>query len=287
MAFSRIIIGTMKWGSWGKQLSTSEMQQLIEGSIAVGLTTFDHADIYGDYTTEAEFGAVLKQAPQLREQMQLITKCGIKLPPTHPVKSYDTSKAYILQQVDQSLKNLHTDQIDLLLIHRPSPLMDPEEVAEAFLELRDTGKVVQFGVSNFTPRQVDMLMQYFPVEANQVRGSAMHLDPFLDGTFDQCLQHGMLAMVWSPLGGGSFFTDLENPRVKRIRGVLEGLCEQYETTVDQLLLVWLLHHPASIYPVLGTGRLGRILSAAETVQIQLTDEEWFRIWEASTGEPVP
>lgn len=287
---SRIVFGVMKWGVWGHNLPTSEMQKLIEQSIELGVTSFDHADIYGHYTTEAAFGEVLKNKASLRQQMQIITKCGINLVtpnrPNYKVKSYDSSRSHILESVETSLKNLHTDYIDLLLIHRPSPLMNPVEIAETFHELRQAGKVNFFGVSNFTPSQFEMLNWHFKLETNQVEASILHHEPFFDGTFDQCLQHKIAPMVWSPLGGGQIFTDLEDEQVQRIRKVAEILGEKYNADIDQILLAWLLKHPSKIHPVLGTARIERVKKAVDAVQIDLTQEEWFELLEAARGHEV-
>lgn len=288
--FSRIVFGTMKWGDWGWKLSTPEIERLIQESIQLGVTTFDHADIYGHYTTEADFGKALVNHSSLRQQIQLITKCGINLTtpnrPQYKIKSYDTSKAHILQSVENSLQNLSTDYIDLLLIHRPSPLLDPTEVAEAFTALKNAGKVLHFGVSNFTPTQFDALHNCFPLINNQVQASALHIDPFTDGTFDQCLKHRIATTVWSPLGGGSIFTTPSSQQANRVREVATQLADKYKAGLDQILLAWLLKHPAKLLPVLGTARMERVKAAVEALKIDLTSEEWFMILEASTGQEV-
>jgi predicted oxidoreductase len=287
---SRIVFGVMKWGVWGHNLPMIEMQKLIEESIELGVTSFDHADIYGHYTTEAAFGEALKNRASLREKIEIVTKCGINLitpnRPNYKVKSYDSSRSHILKSVETSLKNLHTDYIDLLLIHRPSPLMNPMEIAETFHELRQAGKVKFFGVSNFTPSQFEMLNGYFKLETNQVEGSVLHYEPFFDGTFDQCLKNRIAPMVWSPLGGGQVFTDLEDEQVKRIRKVAENLGEKYDADIDQILLAWLLKHPSKIHLVLGTARIGRVKKAVDAMQIDLTQEEWFELLEAARGHEV-
>jgi predicted oxidoreductase len=288
---SPIVLGVMKWGVWGKQHDAQAMLRLIEESIALGVTSFDHADIYGHYTTEAEFGAALSLKPALRDQMQLITKCGIKLVtpnrPSYKIKSYDTSKEYIIWSAEQSLKNLRTDRIDLFLIHRPSPLMDPDEIAEAFEVLKKAGKVLHFGVSNFTPSQFDLLNDRFPLVTNQIQANIMHLEPFLDGTLDQCLRHRIRPMAWAPLGGGDFFTKLDDPKVKRIRAVLNELSDKKSAAaIDQLVLAWLMRHPSGILPVIGTGRVERVRSAVGAMKVEYTREEWFEVWEASVGREV-
>ena len=290
--FSRLVWGVMTWGVWGKNYSTQEMLRLIEYGVEHGITTFDHADIYGHYTTEAEFGQALKGRSGLRQKMQLVTKCGIKLVtpnrPQYTFHGYDTSREHIRWSVEQSLKNLQTDYLDLLLIHRPSPLMHPDDIAEEMGQLMKEGKVRHFGVSNFTPSQFQMLRSRIPLVTNQVEASLLHLDPFWDGTLDQLLEHNIQPMVWSPLGGGKMFTDQEDERVLRIRKVAAELAEtRAGATIDQILLAWLLMHPSGILPVLGTGRAERMESAIKALRIQLTRDEWFMLWTASMGEEVP
>jgi len=289
MIFSRLIAGTMKWGSWGAQFTQADYLRLIEGCISLGVTTFDHADIYGHATTEAEFGAALAEVPSLRPRMQLITKCGIRLirpqRPDRQIKHYDTSKEHIIESVHQSLQRLHTDYIDLLLIHRPDPLMHPDDIAEVFTSLQGQGKVLHFGVSNFMPSQVEMLRSRFPILVNQIEVSILHLDAFTDGTLDQCLTHRLIPMAWSPLGGGQLF-GVDSDRHKRITAVAEILGEKYEAGGDQILLSWLLRHPSGMLPVLGTSKIERIQKALLATRIHLTTEEWFLLWRASTGKEV-
>jgi len=291
MSYSNIIAGTMKWGAWGAKFATADYEQMIKDCIAVGVTTFDHADIYGDYTTEEEFGKVLQEQPSLRQQMQLVTKCGIQMVsahrPHHKIKSYDTSYEHIIESVERSLKNLSTDYIDCLLIHRPDPLFDADEVAKAFEQLKQQGKVLQFGVSNFRKWQVDMLNSRFPVSVNQVECSLLHLEPFADGTLDQCQQHRIIPMAWSPMGGGNLFVvDEEDERNKRIIAVANILAEKYATGADVILLSWLMTHPAGILPVLGTSKIERVHAAVAATLLKLEREEWFMLWRASTGREV-
>lgn len=287
---SRIVFGVMNWGVWGHNLSSSQMLNLIEQSVELGVTSFDHADIYGHYTTESAFGKAIKNKSSLRQKMEIVTKCGINLTtpnrPQYNIKSYDCSRKHILESVDKSLQNLHTDYIDLLLIHRPSPLMNPAEVTQTFHDLRQSGKVRFFGVSNFSPTQFSMLQSHFSLVTNQVEASIIHTEPFFDGTFDNCLEHQVVPMVWSPLGGGKVFTDLENEQVQRIRKVAAALGEKYDADIDQILLAWLIKHPARLYPVVGTARIERLKKAVAAVQIDLTQEEWFELLEASRGFEV-
>ncbi|MBY0476165.1 MAG: aldo/keto reductase [Chitinophagaceae bacterium] len=289
--YSKIIAGTMKWGAWGARFDTASYEQMIKDCIEAGVTTFDHADIYGDYTTEEEFGKVLQQEPSLRRQMQIITKCGIQMVsanrPHHKIKSYDSSYEHIIESVETSLKNLATDYIDCLLIHRPDPLFNADEVAKAFEQLKQQGKVLQFGVSNFRKWQVDLLRSRFPVAVNQIECSLLHLDPFGDGTLDQCQQHHIIPMAWSPMGAGNLFnTTDDDERNKRIIAVANMLAEKYATRADVILLSWLMTHPSNILPVLGTSKTERIKAAVSATQIKLEREEWFMLWRASTGKEV-
>ncbi|MBA2248954.1 MAG: aldo/keto reductase [Chitinophagaceae bacterium] len=289
MITSDIIAGTMKWGIWGAQFTLEEYAAMIEKCIDLGVTTFDHADIYGHYTVEEDFGNALSRQPHLRKKIQIITKCGIRMVtpnrPAHLIKSYDTGKAHIIESVHNSLKNFQTDYLDMLLIHRPDPLMDPYELAEVFGMLQNQGKVLEFGVSNFDVPQVQMVHSFFPVAANQVEISIVKLDAFTDGTLSQCIREKITPMAWSPLGGGKFF-DADDDRNKRILAVAQILSEKYDASPDQVLLAWLFKHPAAIKPVLGTVKIERIQKAMEASKIKLTREEWFLLWRASTGKEV-
>ncbi len=290
MKISRIIAGTMKWGLWGAKFDAAAYERIIKDCISLGVTTFDHADIYGDYTTEEEFGKVLKADPLLREDIQLITKCGIRKlsanRPDHKIKSYNTSFEHIVGSVEKSLENFNTDYIDCLLIHRPDFMMNADEIADAFAHLKQQGKVLHFGVSNFRRWQVDLLNSRFPVEINQIECSVMHLDPFIDGTLDQCQQHRIIPMAWSPLGGGNIFAETDDERIKRVTAVAAILAEKYTTTADIILLSWLLSHPSNIHPVLGTTKTARVQAAVKALSIKLEREEWYMLWRASTGKEV-
>ena len=288
MDFSKIIVGVMRWGIWGANHSEKEVQKLIETSLGENLYTFDHADIYGGYTTEELFGNAFSEMNIPREQIQLITKCGICYPcdkKTHPLKHYNYSKEYILNQVDESLKNLKTDYLDVLLLHRPSPLMNPEEIAAAFGILRSNGKVRDFGVSNFTTSQFDLIHQYFPyLVTNQVEIALTETKSFYDGTLDQMMKHQLKPMAWSVLG--TYFTE-DSERVARIKSVLDELCPQYNATEAQLLLAFLMKYPAGILPVIGTSKTDSIKSLKQSLTIDLTIEDWFVLLEASHGVKVP
>ncbi len=288
--FSPIIIGTMRLGDWGVKMTTNELEKFIDQCLDLGLNDFDHADIYGHYTEEANFGKVLKRRPDLKSKVQITTKCGIQLTtpnrPHHQIKSYNSTKSHILASAENSLKELSVDCLDLLLIHRPDYLMNAAEIAEAFQKLKQEGKVNYFGVSNFTPSQFELLNSVTPLVTNQVEISLLHRNAFEDGTLDKCQQLGIRPTAWSPLGGGSIFSDKENLTIKRIRESADSLCEKYNISLDQLLLAWLLKHPSGILPVLGTSKMSRIEKAKTALQIELSHEDWYLLWEAAIGEEV-
>lgn len=277
----------MTWGSWGKQFSTAQMQALLEEAFGLGIATFDHADIYGGYTTEAAFGKAFRASSIAREKIQFISKCGIQFPCDRrplPVKHYDYSPEHIHKSVENSLKNLHTDYLDLLLLHRPSPLMDVLPIAETILQLLDQGKIKYFGVSNFSPYQMQLLQKEVPLEWNQLECSLTHEKPMLDGTLDYMQVAEIGTMAWSPLG--SYFKE-KTPKNKRLHTPLEALCKKYACQEDQLLLAWLLQHPSKIYPVVGTTSVARLKKSLEAQKIALEIPDWFLLLEASMGEPLP
>lgn len=281
----------MRLGNWGAKLTAAELETFVSGCLELGLTAFDHADIYGNYTAEAKFGELLKYSPSMRPQLQLITKCGIRMMtenrPKHKIKSYDSSAAHIVKSVETSLQNFHTDYLDVLLIHRPDYLMEPDEIAKAFTKLKEQGKVLHFGVSNFTPSQFELLNDSFELVTNQVEVSLLKRNSLDDGTLDQCMQFGIQPMAWSPLGGGALFTDAGDEDMQRIIKASEALCSKYECELDTLLYAWLLRHPVGIIPVTGTSKLARIKSAHAALSIELEREDWYVLLEAAVGRRVP
>lgn len=280
--FSRVVAGAWRWND----LTTDQISNLINTALDNGITTFDHADIYGNYSCEELFGKALKRNAALRNKIELVTKFGIKLlsdkRPQHRIKHYDTSKTHAVQSVENSLHALNTDRIDVLLIHRPDPLMNPEEVAEAFTMLKQQGKVLHFGVSNFTTAQFELLQSYlsFPLVTNQIEISLYNHTALFDGVTDSLHKHRVRPMAWSPLGGGKFF---ENAQVNT---VLHQLGEKYQATSTQVLLAWLLKHPAGIFPVIGTTKAERIAESAKAVTLQLDLQDWFILLKAATGQDV-
>ena len=285
--FSPIIAGAMTWGSWGKTLDKQGMASLMEHCYSQGITTFDHADIYGGYTTEEAFGQAFKTSSLKRENVQLISKCGIQYTAekrNNKIKHYNLSKDYVIWSAEESLKNLKIDYLDLLLLHRPSPLMQPDEIAEAVTQLKQQGKVLHFGVSNFTPFQTDLINKKVKVEVNQVQFSLTHYSPMLDGSLDHMAVNSIQPMAWSPLG--SVFKE-ENEQTWRIKEALFPLIEKYQATADQLLLAWILRHPAGVVPVIGTTDKDRINNSVKALNIALGLEDWFSLWVASMGNKVP
>lgn len=284
---SAIVAGTMNWGAWDKKLSAAEMTHLIHICVENQISTFDHADIYGGYTTEATFGEGFKKSQIDRSKIQLITKCGIQLNSEkrkNRIKHYDYSKEYILWSVENSLKNLKTDYVDVFLLHRPSPLMVADEIAEAVEQLKKDGKILSFGLSNFTPSQTDLIRHKTKVSFNQIQFSATHFEPMLDGTLDHMEMHQITPMAWNPLGT-VFREDTEQTR--RLKKLFARLVEKYEVGADILLLTWLMQHPAKIIPLAGTVNVGRIQQLKKASEIKMDKEEWFEVWAESMGNEVP
>ncbi|MDJ0684274.1 MAG: aldo/keto reductase [Alphaproteobacteria bacterium] len=286
------------WGAW--RLAEADyandpgaVASVIEELVTLGVTSIDHADIYGGYTCEALFGAAIKARPSLRDAIQIVTKTDIALispnRPDHLVKHYDTSRDHILASVDRSLANLSVDYIDLLLLHRPDPLMDADETAGALSAVRAAGKVGHIGVSNFTPSQMALLQSRLdsPLVTNQIELSALHLDPLHDGTLDYLQQHRMRPMIWSPLAGADLLTGTSE-RHKAVRDVMEGMLEETGAeTIVQLALAFILRHPSKPLPILGSMKMDRLRSMIAAERITLTRQQWFSIWQASAGREVP
>lgn len=287
---SKLALGLWRLDEWG--CNADELAALLAQCVEMGITTFDHADIYGDYRCEAFFGDAVKRMPALKSQCEIVTKCDIKLVseqrPAHRLKSYDTSAAHIIASVHNSLKQLNVERIDLLLLHRPDPLMQPAEVAEAFARLHKSGDVTHFGVSNHRPSQMDVLSQYVeqPLVTNQVECSVLENQVLDDGAFDHALMHRYHPMVWSPFAGGAIFQS-NSEAAQRVRAALAQVGGRLGgASLDQVALAWLLRHPVAAVPVLGTGNLTRIQSAADAVSLTLSREDWFEILQAARGHEV-
>jgi predicted oxidoreductase len=287
MITSDFIQGMMRLRDW--KLSTKELLHQLHHLMDLGITSFDHADIYGDFSCEQIFGKALQQEPSLRKNMQVISKCGIMLEGENQVKHYNLSKNHIIQSVENSLQRLQTDYLDYLLLHRPSPIMNPAEVADAFHILHQQGKVLHFGISNFSAAQIQYLQSFLniPLGTNQIEMSPLHLQAFQDGTLNYTHKNNMQVMAWSPMAGGKIITS-EDAKALRIREAFTQLAEACKgESTESLVYAWLMHHPASIIPIIGSGKISHVKQAIKARSIQLSDEQWFRVWQASIGQNVP
>jgi predicted oxidoreductase len=286
-SLSRIVAGAWRMADW--QLSAEARATWIEDCLELGISTFDHADIYGDYRVEALFGEALAASPGLRERIQLVSKCGIRLVsaqrPENRLKSYDTSPSHVRASVEASLRALRTDRLDLLLIHRPDALMRADALAACFEELRVAGKVLHFGVSNHTPSQFALLQRHVPLATHQIECSPLHLAPLHDGTLDQCQELGIAPMIWSPLAGGRLFTG-DDARARSVRGALEDAAAAYGVTPTSFAYAWLLRHPSHPLPITGSRRVEVLREAAAACAVALDAQTWYQIWAAGAGHEV-
>ena len=285
--FSRFVMGYWRLMDWN--MSPRQLVSFIEEHLDLGITTVDHADIYGGYLCEAAFGEAMKLAPALRERMEIVTKCGIATTanPDNALGHYITDSDHIIKSAEQSLVNLATDRLDLLLIHRPDPLMDADEVAAAFLNLHQSGKVRHFGVSNFTPAQFTLLQSRLPftLATNQVEISPVHQPLLLDGTLDQLQQLRIRPMAWSCLGGGRLFNDDD---FQPLRDELQIVARELNAeSIEQVVYAWIMRLPSQPLPIIGSGKIERVRSAIAAEELQMTRQQWFRIRKAALGYDVP
>ena len=288
LSVSRIIYGLWRLTDDPKH-SKKHLQSKIEACLDQGITSFDQADIYGGYSSEAELGKVLKQAPQLRQNMEIITKCDIVAPigihSDKTVKHYDTSALYINQAVERSLTEMGIEQIDLLLLHRPDPLMDADETAETLDALIDSGKVKAIGVSNFRPWDIELLQSRSKnkLVTNQIEISLTQHNPLSNGDLAYMQQHRIAPMAWSPLGGGNLF---KNPQ-SSLNQTLNSLGKDYDIQPAAIAIAWLLRHPAQILPIMGSNNTQRIKQFSEALTVKLNREAWFKLLQAATDNEVP
>lgn len=284
---SPVIAGTMNWGTWDKNLDTTQMSNLIQVFLENNVSSFDLADIYGGYTTEASFGKALEKSKANRNKLQLISKCGIQYVAetrNNKIKHYQYDKDYIIWSVENSLKNLRTDYLDILLLHRPSPLMEADEIAEAVSKLKADGKIIDFGVSNFTSSQTELIRSKTQVDYNQIQFSATNHNAMTDGTLDYMQIHNIQPMAWNPLG--SVFRE-NTSQTRRLKELLANLVSKYEVGSDTILLAWIMKHPANIIPIAGTINTARIQNLQKATHLVLDKEDWFAIWTESMGHRVP
>lgn len=285
---SPVVAGLWKMHQW--PLGAQGRLRWIEGAVELGITSFDHADIYGGYSVEALFGEALALAPGLRERLQIVTKCGIRLPhPARPglaVKHYDSGAAHLQASVDASLVALRCGHIDLLLVHRPDPLTHPDEIARCFERLRAAGKVREFGVSNHTPAQFEALHRRTALVTHQVEFSALQMKALADGTLEQAADLGLPPMIWSPLGSGRLITG-DDEQARRVRAALQPLADAHGVSLATVALAWVMRHPSRPRPITGSGRLEALAEAVAATRLVLDREAWTAVWRASMGHDVP
>ena len=279
--------------------------KLVETALEQGIALFDHADIYARGKSERLFGEALRQIPELRGRIVLQSKCGIRVagdPEANSPARYDFSRGHIVRSVEGTLKRLDTDHLDLLLLHRPDPLMEPAEVARAFDHLQDSGKVLHFGVSNHNASQISLLQEQLeqPLVINQVELSLLHHQMISDGllfnqygdtgagrTLDYCREYGLLVQAWSPLAGGKLFAGTPAKETRPAAELVARLAEAKEASPEAILLAWLLKHPAGIQPIVGTTNPDRLAACCQADTIELSREEWYALLAAARGAGVP
>ncbi len=285
---SRLVYGMWRIGDVD-DTSPKHVQEKMEACLEQGISTFDQADIYGEYGAEAILGACLAQAPHLREKVEIVTKCGIVAPfgvyADRRVKYYDTSAAHIKASVDRSLGEMKTDYVDLLLIHRPDPFMDHSETGAVLDALVASGKVRAVGVSNFKPHDWSLLQSAMSnkLATNQIELSVMSNESLVNGELAFLQEKGVSPMAWSPLGGGELFQEARSPLALK----LQEIATQNESTIADVAIAWLLAHPSKIIPVLGTNNLSRIKQISNADEIEIDRETWFDIYTAANGCEVP
>ncbi len=285
--FSRIVYGMWRLAD-DQDTSPAHIQAKIEACLEQGITTMDQADIYGGYTAEALLGATLAAAPHLRDQLQIVTKCGI-IAPTGKyadarVKHYDTSAAHIHASVDASLSSLNVEYIDMLLIHRPDPMMNHFETGEALDSIIASGKVRAVGVSNFRQWDWALLQSAMttPLATNQIELSLLHNAPFTNGDLADLQQKGAPAMAWSPLAGGA----LLSTNNKALYDLMAELAADHDVTPSAIAIAWLLAHPAQILPIMGTNSIDRIQTLGQATSVEMDRQTWFALYEAARGQEV-
>lgn len=285
LEMSRLVYGMWRLGD-DADTSVDHIRNKISACLDQGITTMDQADIYGGYEAEEILGSAL--TPELRNQIEIVTKCDIVAPvgryANARVKYYDTSRAHILSSVDHSLRLMKIDHIDLLLIHRPDPLMDACETGAALDEVVASGKVRAVGVSNFRPWDWELLQASMktPLVTNQIEISLLHHAPFTNGDIAFHQKNGQPPMAWSPLGGGALF----DTKLSGLHGALQKIATEHDVEISAVAVAWLLAHPARILPVLGTNNLDRIARIGDAAKIQIDRETWFELYTHALGHEV-
>ena len=287
-ALSPVIAGAWRLAEWG--WTAQQRLAWIEGNLELGVTSFDHADLYGGCSIESLFGEALALRPSLRDRVQLVSQCGVGRvnparsgdPLTTQAQPFDSAAAHIRTSVEQSLRALRTDHLDLLLIHQPVALMDVDAMAETLAMLRAEGKVLHFGASKLRPAQLALLHSRIALTTHQLELSPLHHDPLHDGTLDQCLDLGLRPMIWSPLAGGRLFT-ADDERTRDLRHTLAAMASALGVTVITLVIAWVMRHPSAPLPILGARRITVAREAMAAQGLQLDDAAWWRICAAAAG----
>ena len=287
LAISRVVAGMWRMVDWG--MSVQQRLRFIEQCVELGVSTFDHADIYGGSTVEALFGEALAGNVALKKQIQIVTKCGIQLANLNDgafnIKHYDLSNEHIKNSVDCSLQKLGVEKIDLLLLHRPSPLMDFDALAATFQDIRATGKVLHFGVSNFTQAQFTALNHRFPLATNQVEFSPLNLSAMDNGLFDQLQDLNIRPMIWSALAGGQLFTD-DSAHTQRIHQAFGRAGQEMGLSTTGAIYAWVMRLPCKPVLLTGSGRIEAIADAVSAANLQMDALLWFELLETIRGQEV-
>lgn len=287
VSLSRLVYGMWRLGD-DPDTSPARVQAKIEACLAQGITSMDLADIYGGYTAEGLLGRALRSSPGLRDRIEIVTKCGIVAPAGRhsaaQVKHYDTSAAHITASVEASLRDMATDRIDMLLIHRPDPLIDPRETGSALDGLVASGKVRTVGVSNFRPWDMRLLQSAMTnrLVTNQIELSLGSHEAFVNGDIAHLMEVKAPPMAWSPLAGGRLLSAAPEP----LRRLLADLGEHAGTDWSAVAVAWLLYHPARILPVIGTNDSARIAAASDALRVPMDRQTWFRLYSAALGREV-
>jgi predicted oxidoreductase len=287
VSLSRLVYGMWRLGD-DADTSPARVQAKIEACLAQGITSMDQADIYGGYAAEGILGRALRVASGLRDRIEIVTKCGIIAPvgrhAAARIKHYDTSAAHVTASVEASLREMATDRIDLLLIHRPDPLIDPRETGAALDGLVASGKVRAVGVSNFRPWDMRLLQSAMETRlaTNQIELSLDCHDAFVNGDVAHLMEVKAPPMAWSPLAGGRLLASAPEP----LRRLLTRLADQAGTDWSAVAIAWLLHHPARILPVIGTNDLSRIAAASDALRVPMDRQTWFELYSAALGREV-
>jgi predicted oxidoreductase len=288
---SRLVYGCMRLAGDGSGDDAARGRRAVRAAVDAGFTVFDHADIYGDGRSESLFGEVLRESPALRDGLVIVGKCGIVFESGAVPKHYDLSSAHIVRSVEGSLDRLGVEHLDVLLLHRPDYLLDPDDVASAFERLSAAGKVAHFGVSNFSPAQVRLLAAAVdrPLAAHQFELNLENIAALDDGTLDQCRELGMTPQAWSPLAGPVYrgwTRPLSDAALRRLRAELDAQASTYGVEDWHVILAWLLRHPAGIAPIIGSTSPQRIRDAARALDIDYARTDWYRLLEARQGVAV-